>query len=120
MQMGTHWVATEVEALAADILHHRVTYPDTKKQPHIADAAVPALEPEFSFLNSHLLSRNWIVGDRFTVADLNVAAVMQCAAGAPELFAKTPAIVGWLGRCHSRPAYKELARQRDAQPEWTK
>lgn len=120
MQMWTHWVATEIEPFAVDILHHRVTYPDAKKQPHIANAAVTAVEPEFAYLNGHLQNRNWIVGDRFTVADLNVAAVIQAAAGAPELFSKAPAIVAWLARCHARPAYKEFARQRDAQPEWTK
>lgn len=120
MQMWTHWVATEVESSAADILHHRVTYPIAKRQPQVAEVAVTALEPKFRYLNDHLADRNWIVADRFTVADLNVAAVVQCAAGAPELFAKFPAIVGWLARCHDRPAYKELIRQRDAQPSWTK
>jgi glutathione S-transferase len=118
--MWTHWAATEVETLAADILHHRLTYPDNKKQPHVSDVAVQTLKAPFKVLNDALTRTGWVVGDRFTVADLNVASVVQVASAAPELFADAPQILAWLTRCHARPAYQDLLRRREAQPAWTK
>jgi glutathione S-transferase len=120
MSMWTHWVATEVEPAAADILHHRLTYPEQRKRPEIGDQAVATLRRPFAVLNKALSNTPWIVGDRFTVADLNLAAVVQCTSSAPELFSEAPQIGAWLSRCHSRPAYQELLRRRDAQPDWTK
>lgn len=118
--MWTHWAATDVEPKAVDILHHRTTYAVEKRQKGIADEAVVALRAPFAILDDELTDRDWLIGDRFTVADLNVAAVINCAAGAPELFDAAPRVRDWLSRCHARPAYQELVRQRDAQPDWTK
>jgi glutathione S-transferase len=118
--MWTHWAATDVEPRAVDILHHRLTYPAEKRQEEVADASVVALRAPFAVLEKELAGRDWLIGDRFTVADLNVAAVINLAAAAPELFDAAPRVRDWLSRCHARPAYQELVRQRDAQPEWTK
>lgn len=120
MMMWTHWAATEVEALTTDILHHRLTYPPEKQQPTIADTAVLALRRPFAMLDDELRKTGWLVGKRFSVADLNVASVVNSARPAPELFEAAPRVRDWLGRCHARPAYLELIHQRDAQPAWTK
>lgn len=118
--MWTHWAGTDVEPAAVDILHHRLTYPAEKQMKHIADAAVVALQNPFTVLDAELAKSGWLVGERFTVADLNVASVVNCAAAAPELFESAPLVRDWLARCHARPAYRELVRQREAQPAWTK
>ena len=118
--MWTHWAATDVEPQAVDILHHRQTYPAEKQQREVADAAVVALRAPFAVLEKELADKSWLIGNRFTVADLNVAAVINCAAAATELFDTAPRVRDWLSRCLARPAYQELLRQRDAQPEWAK
>lgn len=120
MMMWTHWAATEVEPLATDILHHRLTYPPEKQQGSLADAAVLALRRPFAMLDDEIGKTGWLVGGRFSVADLNVASVVNSARPAPELFKESPRVRGWLEKCHARPAYLELLQQRDAQPDWTK
>lgn len=59
-------------------------------------------------LNGHLSGRDWLVGDRFTVGDLNVAECMRYAQGHPTLLAEFPAVKEWLERCQARPAFKAM------------
>ena len=55
------------------------------------------------------------MGDRFTVADLNVAEVLRYAQPAPELFVDYPAVTAWLAACQSRPAFREMMVAREAE-----
>jgi glutathione S-transferase len=48
----------------------------------------------------------YLVGDNFTVADLNVASVLSWARPARIDFSPFPKAVDWLSRCALRPAAK--------------
>lgn len=58
-------------------------------------------------LEGHLATHPWLVGASFSVADLNVAAVLSMAAGAKQDMTDYPHIQAWLKRCHDRPAYRK-------------
>ena len=52
------------------------------------DAGVTALKPKFAVLDKALQTGGgFLVGGRFTVADLNVAEIIRYAQAAPALFA---------------------------------
>ena len=70
----------------------------------------------FSVLNKHLANSDYIVGNRFTVADVNVAEVVRYAQAAPELFEAAPRVKAWLAACQARPQYKAMMAKRDAEP----
>ena len=53
----------------------------------------------------------WLVGSRFTVADLNVAGVLSPSRSASLDLTRCPRTFAWLTRCYSRPA-AIAARQR--------
>jgi glutathione S-transferase len=57
------------------------------------------------YLDDYLASREWLVGQAFTVADLNLASVFSMAKGARVDLAEYPHIEAWLGRCYARPAW---------------
>ncbi len=116
LTMWSFWVATEVEPHAMQILFHRGYLPEAEREPARADAAVAALGPKFTVLEAHLASRDWLVADRFTVADLNVAEVLRYAGMAPELFAAAPNVKRWYEACQARPAFVEMMRRREAEP----
>ena len=64
------------------------------------------LERPLKVLEGHLAGQPYLLGAHFTVADLNVAAVMAWAkAGRIDLSAY-PKVADWLNRCTSRPAFK--------------
>jgi glutathione S-transferase len=52
-----------------------------------------------------LLARSdWLVGSRFTCADLNVAGVLSPSRAASVDVERYPHVAAWLARCYTRPA----------------
>lgn len=116
LSMWSLWAATEVEPHAINILYHRLGNPSGVKDPKVADAAVEALKGPFGVLDKALEKSGWLVGDRFTVADINAAEIVRYAQAAPELFEAAPRVKAWLAACQARPAFKKMWADRDAEP----
>lgn len=68
-----------------------------------------AIKRPLAYLDSHLASRPYLLGDRFTVADLNLASVFTMATGAKLDLEEYPQVKAWLDRCYERPAFKEAS-----------
>ena len=68
-------------------------------------------------LDAHLGEQGgYLVGRRFTVADINVAEIVRYALPAPELFAAAPQVKAWLSACQSRPAFERMWAEREKEP----
>ena len=67
-------------------------------------------------LEEHLGGHSHLLGDRFTVADLNLAECLRYAQGHPTLLGEFPAVQAWLGRCQSRAAFQRMWSARMAEP----
>ncbi|HEX8486453.1 glutathione S-transferase family protein [Sphingomonas sp.] len=98
------WVATEVEKPLLLAAANLLLFPESGRDPAQATMACGKLDRPFRVIDSHLATRPFLLGDRFTVADLNVAAVMTLVpiAGVPITF--YPALSRWLDICLQRPA----------------
>jgi len=105
MTMWTLWAATEAEPNALQVLMHTVLNAPANRDPAAAEAATAALQAPFAVLDEALAATGWLVGGRFTVADLNVAEVVRFATPAKALFEAAPRVKSWLAACHARPAY---------------
>ena len=116
MSMWTLWAATGVEPHAINILYHRVGNPTGQKDEKVAAAAVSALKAPFAVLDKALAASGWLVGGRFTVADINVAEIVRYAQAAPELFEAAPKVKAWLAACQARPAFRKMWEARDREP----
>jgi glutathione S-transferase len=91
MTMWTVWAVTECEPRSIQILYHRVSKPESERDPAAADAAIEALKRPFGVLETALREGDgFVVGGRFTVVDINLAEVLRYAQPAPELFAEYP------------------------------
>lgn len=78
---------------------HTVWLPQPLRQQEEADAAMHSLQrPALA-----LKDREWLVGSKFTVADLNVASVINLLQG--KVGGCAPAVASWLDRCLGRAAY---------------
>lgn len=115
MTMWALWAATELETQALAIQYHRVGGAAVK-DPKVADAAVVALRAPFAVLDGALAKNGFLVGGRFTVADINVAEVARYALAAPELFDAAPNVKKWIAACQARPAFKKMWATRDKEP----
>lgn len=117
MTMWTLWAATTVETPALNVLYHMVGKPPAERDPAIAKAGVEALRAPFAVLDRHLASAGgYLVGRRFTVADVNVGEIFRYALPATELFDAAPNVKAWLAACHARPAFKAMMAKREAEP----
>ena len=84
----------------------------------VYEAGVVALRPKFAVLDKALHDGGgFLVGRRFTVADLNVAEIIRYAQAAPELFADSPNVQSWIKACaKSRPAFVTMMAERNKEP----
>ncbi len=116
MGMWSVWAVTEVEPQSIQILYHLVARPPAERDPAIARAAIDALRAPIAVLDGALAKTGFLVGGRFTVADINVSEVVRYAMAAEELFDAAPAVRAWLQACHARPAFKRMMAEREAEP----
>jgi glutathione S-transferase len=114
MTMWTLWAATECEGPALRALQNAAV---ATRDPAVYEAAVTSLQPKFAVLDMALRDGGgFLVGGRFTVADLNVAEIVRYAQAAPELFAANPHVRDWITACQSRPAFTAMMADRATEP----
>lgn len=116
MMQWSLWAATNVETAALDVLYNRVAKPAAERDPAKVAAGLEALRAPVAVIDGALAGKDYLVGNRFTVADINVAEVMRYAQAAPELFESASNAKRWLAACQARPAFKTMMARRDAEP----
>jgi glutathione S-transferase len=103
----TTWVATEVERdLGISIGLRRsglISKAPDRLREHEAFAQW-GCRMALRTLESGLASDAWLVGGRFTVADLNIASLLALAPPAGIAFDELPRVNEWLAECLARPA----------------
>lgn len=118
MEQWALFSATSVEGLAVEMMF---IYRDGGAATPEGQAAIGVLAERlrrpFRRLDAHLAGRDWLVGDRFTVADINTSECVRYAKGHPTLLSEFPAISRWLDAAHARPAFKAMWERRNAEPE---
>jgi glutathione S-transferase len=114
--MWSLWAATECETHALNLQYHMAAYPPEKRDPKLVEAALAALPAPFAVLDKVLAEGGgFVMGCRFTVADINVAEIMRYAKPATALFDAAPHVKAWLDACHARPAFKAMWQAREAE-----
>jgi glutathione S-transferase len=96
------WSVQEVDRGVNIWSLHAVRLPPEDRDPQRLAEALKVLEPPFKVLDDALAGRSYLLGEEFTVADLNVAAVISRAIDM-DLSPK-PRVGEWLKRCLERPA----------------
>lgn len=104
------WAITEVEPPLIGLLMHSMFLPEAQRDPKVAAKGREDLKKPLAVLDAHLKGRDFLLGNAFTVADLNVCAVLGMAAFVNFDFGPYPAVAAWLGRCSSRPAAQKYQK----------
>jgi glutathione S-transferase len=113
MTMWTAWALTEIDPRSIQIVYNRVAKPPAERDAKAADAAVAELKAPFAVLDKALAASGYVVGGRFTVADINIAECVRYAVAAPELFEANHNVKAWLAKLHARPAFKAMMAKRE-------
>ena len=104
LYMWTMWAMTEVEPQAGLVFQHTVALPEEKRNPQIAANGREALKAPLSVLDGALAKSEYLLGNAFTAADLNVACTLSNMPRVKFDLSPWPKIAAWLPKCLSRPA----------------
>jgi len=104
------WAMTETEQALLQVLMNRVFLPEPQRDEAAALAGVEKLAQPLRVLDGALAGKKYLLGDGFTIADLNVASVMAWALFVKLDMAKTPNVGRWLGECCGRPSFARAQR----------
>ena len=107
------WGISEIEPLQMQIIIQKYFTPDEKKNPKVVESAKRQLERPLKVLDAHLEGRDFLVGDAFSIADLNLASVLDLLIGMAQHDVSHHANVKrWVDACYARPSYA-AAKARD-------
>src|SRR5437763_11505228 len=98
------WGMTEIERPVLTALFNRALLPEDKRDAGAADEAERQLQQPLQVLDAAVSGKPYLVGDSFTVADLNVASILSWARPARIDLAGVPRMADWFKRCSDRPA----------------
>ena len=111
----TLWAANEVERAVNIWSLHALRLPPGERDAEKLADALRVLAAPFRVLDGALADRPFLLGDAFTIADLNVVAVISRALEMD--LSATPHLSAWLRRCLERPAalvVRKLRTEADA------
>lgn len=100
----TLWAATEAEPAMMQWAYNTYIRPPEQRDAAQAKAGAEAAAQRLQVLEAHLAGRATLVGGGFTIADLNLAAVLYGAWLNGFDLAAFPKVKAWLDACLTRPA----------------
>lgn len=106
MQQWALFAATWVEPFALDVMRGEDV-----------ETAAESLRRPLAVLESRFRTEEYMVGNRFTVADINMAEVLRYTQSHPALLGEYPAVDTWLKACQARPAFRKMWARRMAEPD---
>lgn len=107
------WAATEAEPHVMRWSYNAYLKPEAERVAAEATAGKDALDMRLAVLERVLADSSHLVGDGFTVADLNLASVLYGSRLNGYDYAPFPKVQAWLDACLARPAALRARRQRE-------
>ena len=108
--------ATTIEPQAIEVLYTVMggTADSAEGQARIAAAKEKLVRP-LRRIEAHLQTGDWLVGGRFTIADILMEETLRYVAAAPGAFDGYPALRAWFDRCQARPGFQRMWAARNAE-----
>ena len=99
------WGISEIEPLQMQIVVQKFFTPDEKKNDKVVRGATKGLDRPLSVLNDTLSKQPYLLGQEFTLADLNLAGVMELLNMIQFDLSQYAHVERWLGECRGRDSY---------------
>jgi glutathione S-transferase len=99
------WAIAEVDRGVNIWSLHAVRLPPQERNAALREEALKVIASPFKVLDVAVARQSYLIGDDFTVADLNVAAVISRAVDMD--LSAVPHLKDWLTRCLDRPAARK-------------
>jgi glutathione S-transferase len=107
-QQWTLFAATELEPPSAARLVEFIFKTEENRSQEALDAAAEKTKAPLDALEATLRDRDYLTGDYFNVADLNVACVAEYLVRTKFDLSSWPKVNDWIARCLARPAFAAM------------
>jgi len=104
------WALTELEDNIVTLVQSVLMPPERKPDAARVERAKAALNAPLRVLDGALAERQYLLGDRFSVADLNVACVAAGLGIAKFDLSAWPRVKAWLATCTGRKALTDVRK----------
>lgn len=98
------WGISEIEPLQMQLVVQQIFTPAEKRDAGVIDRASTGLQRPLQVLDQALADREWLVGENFSIADLNVAAVMLLLNMIDFDYSTHANAQRWAQACYARPS----------------
>jgi glutathione S-transferase len=105
------WETDRLDRQMTTYANNAFALPEAQRNPAAAKTAWDEIAAALDVLEIALGKTQWLAGNEFSIADLNVAAAMVRALSFD--IAKWPHVREWLHRCWDRPAGKRVLAMRE-------
>ncbi|MBK6959008.1 MAG: glutathione S-transferase family protein [Nitrosomonas sp.] len=103
----TFFAVTQMETACVDLILHRKVLDEKDRSSDIIQLAEKKLMKPLEVLNTYLAGKDFLVANKFTVADINMAGVLSYALGGEFDFSPYKNVARYLDAILSRPARKK-------------
>jgi glutathione S-transferase len=110
--MWSMWALAELEDNIVTLVQNALMPPDRKPDPARVERATEGLKAPLGVLDATLAQYPYLLGNRFSVADLNVAGVVAGLGFAKFELAPWHKVAAWVETCTGRKAFVELGGPR--------
>ena len=106
------WGISEIEPLQMRIVVQKLFVPEEKRNMKAIEGSEKGLQRPLAVLDAHLASQAYLLGVQFSIADLNLSAVMMLLKQVKMDLSAFENVGKWMKTCYDRPACKR-AREKD-------
>ena len=106
IQQWSLWAITNLQPELMTVMRHSSLLPESERNPDVLAEAMLAAEPLVALLDRSFGDGEFLVGGRFSVADVNVGSVVYIAKFFGLVGDGRPAAKAWLERLRERPAFQ--------------
>lgn len=106
------WASSELQGPLIEILIQKMFMPDDRRDQASIDRNMECLPTLFTVLDNALNGKKYLVGDSFTLADLNVASVTGIAPAVGFDISAFRNVQAWMQGLTDRPAFQKYSELR--------
>ncbi len=100
--------AAHLSPNVARIFAHTIRLPEEQRNPRLVEEARAEVDRCLGPTDRHLSGREWLVGERLTIADLSLSPALVYASMLRIDLTKFPGVTSWMGRLKGCASWKKV------------
>ena len=104
----SYWSILEIQSNLYTISFQKFRAPEGQKDENAIKKAMDELPKLFGILDKQLEGKEYILGDKFTLADINVGSVVMVAQMAQYDYSSYKNVSRWMAKLNERPSFEQI------------